>query len=1499
MWSKGESATSEPLTKTFKMSQRSASASGTSASGRSGAHAPPGYPPGNACDQAGSCGRIVELADFEHHKENIEPRRGGRKAAALAERFADPPASAASSSSSIGQPPATASDASDSSEARLEAHRKSMEAALESVSPDADDPLEPFFSYIKWVEQYSSSEHPSYMRVLEDSVRRFRKDPRYKNDPRHLQLWIRVARRSRTPLDIFKYLSVNDIGSLAALYYEEYAALLESHGRYDEVEEVLTRGIQRNAHPVDRLNRTLAAFQSRRAANASTRQTAHHGSADSPDADDGTDDQGDENQPRRALMPSAGSSRTADTRRVAQALQPQLPGGIRSAGSSASVRSNAGKVQVFRDENGGDPSASDPVGSRLLPSSSSSNAWPAYDGETQRRKENVREATKWSGATLPQQHASTASRQKIKVFADEEQDPADSQTAKQADRGSVVANKLQEVHRPAAKSAGFLKSLDSEVEPYGKQPATSLTSQQQQKQQPASRKPAAGSVFSYSRDLFRQPNAAEISFEEYRASLPLYRYVPAARRDSGSDGQAMDLGNTSDVEMALDESEDVISTAHPAVSMPLKRPQNAFAIPLQRNQQQQQATRQPQQMSMTSKAKQIGSPTINTKAAMADIFEMFSVPLAAEEEPEQERVAVTASPTSEMSDRLGGRSGGGSGLSRAMAFDDEDETISSKVYRPPATQQQKLGVFRDDSDEDGDGVGGNSSASAIAAAFDAAVPSAAPTRFAMFRDEDKAGRPIGLASSVRATASDENASAAPRPWQSVRSDELDFVGRLGAPMSHIHSTPYHAGRADLAGMDELDDDAGGGSAVGAEPRRSRVILGRHLDPLTPITEASTEFDRTIGGLSTVRRDALSNTILEEADDDTMAHVLRRSLGGHGSSDSLGSDLRAGSSGRSGLSASTALLPGLDRTISSIAALNDSSALLMDSIDSNTFVGRRQGGSGGLTATGSAAAGTGSPALLSADVMRIGRSQSGVDADRLTHSMDQLNVSGIRVDARQRYEAESGATVSMASTAVDGGRPCKTASPVRVPNPCNPYDPAVQQAVLEASDALSLSSSRSHSGQQVGRPRPPVYDNSRQVFAVPVDKGRGKYADIVLDPLGEFKVLNRLGEGGFGQVFLIKQDSQDFNDLLDDDDDDLRDLLDGNDDDMDGSNGVVEPHAALKVETSPSTWEHHVLSTLSSRLTRAEQWYVVGCRSLVLYSNVSCLVLEQCKYGSLLDMLNLASTLSFGVEGGGVNEALAAFWAIEMIRMVGAVHRAGVVHGDIKIDNLMLRFDAVREDVADGGDMSAEEQSMIDGARETWQAQYRADGRGGWGSKGLVLIDWGRAVDTRAFADDQMFVTQVEAAVRHGGGARNKPGRVQGPDESIECLEVRTGKPWRYQPDWYGVAGVIHLLLFRAEMEVVAHNDEDGFGRLALRRPFKRHWQIDLWTPLFDLLLNSGRSGADQPVDGCVDALAPVRQGFEAWLERASVRGSTMLRGLLTSVQSSLMEHLRHKRSGGV
>ena len=70
------------------------------------------------------------------------------------------------------------------------------------------------------------------LQVVEKAVRRFKNDVRYKNDPRFLKLWLIVAHQAREPIDVFKYLSINGIGSLLSLYYEEYATLLEKKTRY-------------------------------------------------------------------------------------------------------------------------------------------------------------------------------------------------------------------------------------------------------------------------------------------------------------------------------------------------------------------------------------------------------------------------------------------------------------------------------------------------------------------------------------------------------------------------------------------------------------------------------------------------------------------------------------------------------------------------------------------------------------------------------------------------------------------------------------------------------------------------------------------------------------------------------------------------------------------------------------------------------------------------------------------------------------------------------------------------------------------------------------------------------------------------------------------------------------------------------------------------------------------------------------------------------------------
>ena len=81
---------------------------------------------------------------------------------------------------------------------------------------------------IKWTQENFPSGHASINRVVEQAVRTFRKDPRYKNDPRYIRLWMSVAKITREPLEVFKYLSLNEIGQDVALYYEEYARFLET-----------------------------------------------------------------------------------------------------------------------------------------------------------------------------------------------------------------------------------------------------------------------------------------------------------------------------------------------------------------------------------------------------------------------------------------------------------------------------------------------------------------------------------------------------------------------------------------------------------------------------------------------------------------------------------------------------------------------------------------------------------------------------------------------------------------------------------------------------------------------------------------------------------------------------------------------------------------------------------------------------------------------------------------------------------------------------------------------------------------------------------------------------------------------------------------------------------------------------------------------------------------------------------------------------------------------
>jgi checkpoint serine/threonine-protein kinase len=410
-----------------------------------------------------------------------------------------------------------------------------------------------------------------------------------------------------------------------------------------------------------------------------------------------------------------------------------------------------------------------------------------------------------------------------------------------------------------------------------------------------------------------------------------------------------------------------------------------------------------------------------------------------------------------------------------------------------------------------------------------------------------------------------------------------------------------------------------------------------------------------------------------------------------------------------------------------------------------------------------------------------------------------------------------------------------------PNPCNPFDPPIVTTLLSVMP--------SERGFHDLRDREAKLLDGLNKFADKRRKLSGNgTANLTLDlaqscsvTLGDrrFAVLDKLGEGGFGSVFAAKERSR-VRDLGGSDDDE-----DDEDEDDEGTSSMI----ALKVVRPRNVWEYHVLRRLHAALPPHLRKSVVVPHALYAFRDESFLILDFCSQGTLLNVVNHASQAGVSQQGACLDEMLVIFFTVELLRLLEGMHSVGFVHGDLKIDNCLLRL----EDVPGGS--------------AAWANVYQPSGVGGWSRKGIKLIDFGRTIDTALFPRGQTFVAEWAVDAR-------------------DCPEMREDRPWTYQPDYFGLAGVVYCMLFGKYIEAASVTRQSD-GRLRLSTPFKRYWQSDMWTRLFDLLLNPClvRAGGELPL--CRE-LRELREGMEGWLESNSNRTGNTLKALLKKVERSVL-----------
>jgi len=307
----------------------------------------------------------------------------------------------------------------------------------------------------------------------------------------------------------------------------------------------------------------------------------------------------------------------------------------------------------------------------------------------------------------------------------------------------------------------------------------------------------------------------------------------------------------------------------------------------------------------------------------------------------------------------------------------------------------------------------------------------------------------------------------------------------------------------------------------------------------------------------------------------------------------------------------------------------------------------------------------------------------------------------------------------------------------------------------------------------------------------------------------------------------------------------------------------KPLEAIKMEEPLSAWEFFILQQSHRRLgvSRAAE-SIVRAHEMHMFRDECFLVEEYRNQGTLLDLVNLARADSASTTGGGMDEVMTMWLTIELFRTVEALHSKQMIHGDLKGDNVLVRFD--------------------DPGMETdWSPTYFSSGAHGWASKGICLIDFGRGIDMKQFVPNVAFIADWKTS-------------------EADCAEMRELRPWTYQVDYHGMAGIVHSMLFGKYMETLADRGaalgQGATKTYRIRETLKRYWQVEIWQEVFNLLLNplahlAGEEGKRMPV---LNGMRGLRMKMEGWVEENCERGMG-LKGMIARMEAITKEKLR--RSG--
>ncbi|OAL29189.1 hypothetical protein AYO20_09242 [Fonsecaea nubica] len=1356
---------------------------------------------------------LINFDIIETHKENIQSLPGGRSVKQLASIL-----SPLSSSRGLG---ASATPTLEETKTLNDAIRQEYEIELQSIA-DSDDPLDIYDRYVKWtLNAYPSAQstpQSQLLPLLERATKAFLTTNHYKNDPRYLKLWLYYIRLfSDTPRETFAFLARHGIGEGLGLFYEEFAAWLETAGRWAQADEVYKLGIEREARPTERLTRKYAQFQQR----FDTR----------PQADD---------EPSSPALPTVRPALAAKVDPFASAHRGDDPQAARqrnglSASSAPTSRSGKPKMAIFSD--------ADNAQQQQL-SANTTKGWDTIGSMKDRKKENTIEARSWAG-------------EKLKAG------------------GRVGSVPKMEIFKDPGQSTRSLSNQDS----------------QQSHQVVNPRTGRAERVFVDLEAIYPADTDQEFSFEELRAMSRGWAQKDWRPREEGTPLKPTGANASMNVRSKINKSrepEDIENLTH---SFPDKIDLNSGAT---------------SSLSVhdVSTQSMVGMPQSDSQPTSKPSKQKERKMKIREVKQETQTVKTRLeSPTGKKLKRKNSSQEPTMTFHSKAATNEIYDMFNQPLRRPAATREDSQSGnetdFTEGEVDDGYSTTGDAESTGTGRV---SAPSSE------FGDDTLA--------SIRKSSQSQSQSESVSPWS-------DFTASKHVP--HL----------DLAHVSGVKDKAS------STKNQRRAKTRDHSEDMTENMDSSSQNQTQtsgFGGFDTQAIAAIAEGNFDDLDTKAIAmmagdidegaadagdiHVVQdvtvaMSADQAAIMDERAEDLEAlnNDAGANDVALATPVdiefpehqeishkprfipIPPIDYEPTPIRPYRDPAMLAQNKMPFMTPIAERTESSLAPSTVFNA------PGYFESKTPSKSKYESpsriGVEDLFLSSPQQELATPTSASPAAKRKYCETGATEDELITSSPQKKgPRKPTDPYSSPVPlpttneetfktpalpskptvrsplskvqkgpiipdlqCNPCDDAVRNQIL-TSVYPPLSTQKGyydHSSITLGRyPALKSYAEKQAKSKVkfsPRKSQNEKPPTKAVPPILKFgettrvyAVKRELGEGAFAPVYLV--DSYDPAENEDADEHDKENKTPTSSQLTDSSR---QPLEALKTESPPGTlvWEFHIVRLIKQRLGSAARSMqsIILAHECHLYRDEAYLVLSYSPQGTLLDLINMARSenVKAGKPAEGLDEVVAMWFSVELLRTLEDLHRVGILHGDLKGDNCLVRFDTTMD----------------------LTAPFDAEGHHGWQSRGLRLIDFGRGIDTRMFKPTAQFIADWPSCPQ-------------------DCTEIRECRPWKWQIDYHGAAGVIHSLLFGKYIETIPAGGSTLAGpgqkkEWKLKENLKRYWEKDIWGDVFATLLNLGcvADGEEMPIQG---NLKRVRVMMEKWLVDEGERGGRDLRASLRRME---------------